>query len=177
MKRFPIVLLFLCAGLVARANLDAAQQAKLDACKPAVVALAALPEVVSAVVAQNEHPSDEALQLNNDDWKQRTLLDKFVRSLSKNPTAVALRAQAAPWVSEIFVNDAEGRKVAFLAKTTSWNHSSSAKHKEPMAGHTWQGPLEVDESSGAQQVQIAVPVLVDGQPVGSLVVGVRLSEI
>jgi hypothetical protein len=46
-----------------------------------------------------------------------------------------------------------------------------------MAGKTWQGKVEVDESSGLQQLQISVPVIIDGKPAGSLVVGVSLLKI
>jgi hypothetical protein len=46
-----------------------------------------------------------------------------------------------------------------------------------MQGKPWQGPVEVDESSGQQQLQIAVPVLDGGKPIGSLVVGLSLSKL
>ena len=39
-----------------------------------------------------------------------------------------------------------------------------------------QGEVEVDESTGLQQVQIAVPVLDGGKPIGSLVVGLSLTK-
>ena len=46
-----------------------------------------------------------------------------------------------------------------------------------MTGKTWQGPVEVDESSGVQQVQVAVPVLDGGKPIGTLVVGISISKL
>jgi hypothetical protein len=46
-----------------------------------------------------------------------------------------------------------------------------------MNGKTWQGTIEVDESTGLQQIQIAVPVLSDGKPIGSLVVGLSVSTL
>ena len=38
------------------------------------------------------------------------------------------------------------------------------KHDVPMTGKSWQGPVEIDESSGIQQLQISVPVLDDDTP-------------
>ena len=47
----------------------------------------------------------------------------------------------------------------------------------PMSGKTWQGEVEVDESSGLQQLQVAVPVLDSGKPIGSLVVGLSIGKL
>jgi len=33
-----------------------------------------------------------------------------------------------------------------------------------MTGKNWQGPIEIDESSGQRQLQISVPVLDGGKP-------------
>jgi hypothetical protein len=80
-------------------------------------------------------------------------------------------------VSEAFVSGADGGKVAFLGKTSNWSHKGKPKHDQPMSGKTWQGQVEVDESSGLQQVQVAVPVLDGGKPIGSLVVGLSVGKL
>jgi len=67
--------------------------------------------------------------------------------------------------------------VAFLAKTTNWCHKGKPKFDVPMTDKTWQGPVEVDESTGVQQVQLGVPVLDGGKPIGVLVVGISLSKL
>jgi hypothetical protein len=46
-----------------------------------------------------------------------------------------------------------------------------------MTGKNWQGPVEVDESSGQQQLQVSVPVLDGGKPIGSLVVGLSVTKL
>ena len=46
-----------------------------------------------------------------------------------------------------------------------------------MAGKTWQGAVEVDESTGTQQIQVAVPVMDGGKAIGSLVVGFAVSKL
>jgi hypothetical protein len=46
-----------------------------------------------------------------------------------------------------------------------------------MTGKTWQGPVEVDESSGAQQVQVSMPILDGDKAIGSLVVSLSTSKL
>ena len=84
-----------------------------------------------------------------------------MQALVRNPAGQLLKARKTDFISEAFVSDAAGLKVAFLAKTTHWSHRGKPKHEVPMSGKSWQGPVEVDESSGRQQVQIAVP---EGKP-------------
>jgi hypothetical protein len=97
--------------------------------------------------------------------------------LTKTDAAEFLKSKKTEAISEAFVSDAQGNKVGFLAKTSNWNHKGKPKHDVPMTGKTWQGPVELDESTGLQQVQVAVPVLEGDKPVGSLVVGLAVSKL
>jgi hypothetical protein len=135
------------------------------------------PRVVAAVKARNSSPSAEEAAMTNDKWKSLTLLDPFVRSFTKNPVGVYLKEKKDPAVTEAFVSGADGTKVGFLSKTTSWSHKGKEKHEVPMTGKTWIGPLEVDESTGQQQVQVGLPVLEGGKPIGSIVVGLGISKL
>lgn len=65
----------------------------------------------------------------------------------------------------------------FLSKPSNWSHQGKPKHDEPMAGKTWQGGIELDESTGLQQIQIGVPVLEGDKPIGWLVVGFSISKL
>jgi hypothetical protein len=157
--------------------LDPAAQAKVDAKLKEVLAWAADPVIVNAVKAHNAGvPADQAA-MSQDNWKMLSVLDPFVRNFTKNEAAQFLKNRRGEVVSEAFVSGADGSKVAFLSKPTNWSHKGKAKHEEPMAGKIWQGPVELDESTGLQQVQIAVPVLADGQAIGSLVVGLSLAKL
>ncbi len=170
---------FLALGATfARAEaLAPAQQTLLDSKIGEIKQWAADPVIVKAVVAQNAATPAASAEMTQEKWKSLTLLDPFVRSFTKNEVGAALKARKAAWLAEAFVNDAKGLKVGFLAKTSNWSHGASAKHTQPMAGKTWQGAVEMDESTGLQQVQVSVPVLSEGQPVGSLVVGVSISKL
>lgn len=173
---FCPVILF-CAPALNAETLEPERQAKVDARIVEIKTWAADPVVVAAVAAQNAQlPADHAA-MTQEKWKTLTVLDPFVRSLTRNEAAGVLKARRAEWVAEAFLNDASGRKVAFLGKTSSWSHGTSAKHTKPVAGDVWQGAVELDESTGLQQVQVAVPVLHEGKPAGSLVVGIALSKL
>ena len=105
------------------------------------------------------------------------MLDPFVRGFSKNDAATFLKSKKTDVIAEAFVSAADGRKVAFLAKTSGWSHKGKPKHDVPMTGKTWQGAVEVDESSGVQSVQVAVPVMDGGKPIGSVVVGLAIAKL
>ena len=135
------------------------------------------PQIVAAVREYNANPPAEGKTMTNEKWKTLTLLDPFVRALTKNPLATYLKAKAGDEISEIFVSGADGVKVAFLSKTTTWNHKGKDKHDVPMTGKVWIGPVEVDESTGVQQVQVGIPVLEDGKPIGSIVAGLSIARL
>lgn len=175
--RLAAFVLAACVASASHAALPPDQQAKLDAKIADIRLWAADPVVTQAVVAQNTATPPAFAEMTQEKWKTLTVLAPFVRAFSKNAAAVALKARKTDWVSEAFVSDAAGLKVAFLAKTSGWSHAGKPKHDRPMAGETWQGEVELDESTGLQQVQVAVPIIAEGKPVGSLVVGVSLSKL
>jgi len=135
------------------------------------------PTIVAAVKAHNASLSAAEQAMTNDKWKALTQLDPFVRSYSKNDVALYLKSKKDETISEAFVSGADGTKVAFLAKTTSWSHKGRDKHQIPMSGKTWYGPVEVDESSGTQQIQVGFPVLDGAKPIGSIVVGLAVAKL
>lgn len=169
--------LFVTTGFLQAAELDSATQAKLQSKLVEIKAWAADPVLVGAVAAQNAALPADLAAMTQEKWKALTVLDPFVRSFSKNPTGLFLKSKKTDWVAEAFVCDAKGAKVAFLSKPSGWSHSGKPKHDQPMAGHDWQGAVELDDSTGLQQVQISVPIIKDGAPIGSLIVGIALSKL
>lgn len=171
------LLAFAALANLSAAELDPAVQAKVDAKVSTIKEWAADPVLVAAVVAHNAQLPADCAAVTQEKWKALSLLDPFVRSFSKNEAGLMLKAKKGDWVTEAFLSDAKGIKVAFLSKTSNWSHAGMPKHEVPMSGKIWTGPLTVDESTGLQQIQVAVPVLKDGQPIGSLVVGVSPSKL
>lgn len=143
----------------------------------ALKSLGSDPQVVNAVKAYNENPPADSKAMTNEKWKGLSVLDPFVRSFSKNPLGEYLKTKKDETVSEMFVSGADGCKVAFLAKTTNWTHKGKPKHEVPMTGETYIGPVEIDESSGQQQFQVGLPVLDGGKPIGSIVIGLKVSAL
>jgi hypothetical protein len=169
--------LFTLRATVSAQTPDAATQAKIDEQIKSIVTWAADPVIVEAVKAHNASvPADQAA-LTQDKWRSLTVLDPLVRGFSKNAAGQFLKAKKSDLVTEAFVSDAAGLKVAFIAKTSNWSHKGKPKHDVPMTGKNWQGPVEVDESSGQQQLQVSVPVLDGGKPIGSLVVGLSVTKL
>jgi len=135
------------------------------------------PVIVSAVKAFNANPPAEARGMTNEKWKQLTLLDPLVRSFTKGVLGQYLKSKQDDQMSECFVSGADGAKVAFLSKPTNWSHADKDKHRVPMTGKTWIGPAEQDESTGQVQVQVGLPVLDGARPIGSIVVGLKVSKL
>jgi hypothetical protein len=174
-----LTLLFVGAGPALRAAdaLDAAVQAKVDAKVKIIETWAADPVVLKAVQAHNTSLPPDSAAMTQDKWKALSVLDPFVRAFQKNEAGQFLKFRQDATVSEAFLSGADGLKVAFINKPTSWSHAGKPKHDIPMGGKTWQGPVELDESTGSQQLQVAVPVTEGGKSVGVLVVGLKLSEL
>jgi opacity protein-like surface antigen len=159
------------------ADIDPAVQGKIDAKVKEIQTWAAEPVVVSAVKAHNDSLPTDSATMTQEKWKTLPILDPFVRGFSKNEAGQTLKAKKEDVVSEAFLSGADGLKVAFLTKPSNWSHKGKDKHEQPMAGKTWQGPVEVDDSTGLQQVQVAVPVMDGEKSIGSLVVGLSLSKL
>jgi hypothetical protein len=152
-------------------------QAKVDVRLRQIQAWSTDATIVAAVKAYNSAPPAEARDLTNDKWKNLSILDPTVRGLTSNPLGQYLKTKKDAAISECFVSGADGGKVAFLSKTTSWNHKGKDKHMLPMAGKTYTGLIEMDASTGVQEVQVAVPVLDGAKPIGSIVVGLAVAKL
>src|ERR1035437_5306094 len=135
------------------------------------------PAVVAAVKAHNSSMPAEDKAMTNEKWSKLTVLDPYVRGFTRNPLGVYLKSKKDDQISECFVSGADGTKVAFLGKTTSWSHADKDKHKVPMSGKSYIGPISMDESSGVQEIQVGLPVLDGGKPIGSVVVGLNVSKL
>lgn len=158
-------------------DLTAEQQAALTKQIEVVKQLAADPKIVDAVKAANTTPLADYKDITQDKWKDLPVLDPKVRYFSKTPAAEAIKAKKGEMMTEAFVNAADGTKVAFLAKTSNWSHKGKPKHDDPMAGKTWQGKVEMDESTGLKSIQVAVPVLDGGKAIGSMTVGYSVTKL
>ena len=97
--------------------------------------------------------------------------------MTQNAAAEFIKSKRTDVITEAFLSSADGTKVAFLAKPSNWTHKGKPKHDVPMSSKVWQGDVEVDDSTGFEQVQVAVPVLDGGKPIGSLIVGLNIGKL
>ncbi|MBM0107569.1 hypothetical protein JM946_22740 [Steroidobacter sp. S1-65] len=170
----------LCWSAAHATDLEPAMQAKVSAKTRQIQAWAAEAAIVDAVKAYNAGKSAQAASMDQSKWQATSVIDPYVRGLTKTPAAELLknhRRASGEVIAEAFLSGADGGKVAFLGKPSSWSHQGKDKHDEPMSGRIWQGEVEIDASSGLRQVQVAVPVLDGRKPIGSLVVGLSLNAL
>jgi len=136
------------------------------------------PQVVSAVKAYNSTtPSPEAQAMTNEKWRSLTLFDPFVRAVGKTALSAYLKTKQDDMIAKVFVSGADGGKVGFDAKTEHWTHKGMPKHEVPMSGKIWTGPVKLDDSTGLQMIQVGLPVLDGGKPIGSIVFGLRAEKL
>ena len=171
-----VAVLILAAGAEAQ-SLSPEVKTKVDAKVKELRSWSTDPAFVSAVKSHNAGQSADEKAMTNEKWSKLTVLDPFVRAYSKNPLGTYLKSKKDDQIAECFVSGADGTKVAFLSKTSSWSHADKDKHRVPMTGRVWVGPIAMDESTGTQQVQIGLPVLDAGKPIGSIVVGLAVSKL
>lgn len=169
-------LVFWLNGFVLAAAPSPELEARIQAKFSELSWLSTDPKVVAAVQGYNAHPPAAARSMTNDKWKGLMLLDPFVKSLAKNPLMDYLKVKKDPSMSELFISGADGGKVGFFSKTSNWTHKGKDKHEIPMQGKTWIGSVEVDESTGLEQVQVSLPVLDGNKPIGSVVVGLAVNK-
>jgi hypothetical protein len=158
-------------------ELSTVAKTKLEAKIASLKTLGSDPEIVKTVKEYNVNPPAAYKDMTNDKWKILTIMSPEIRAFSKNKIAVYVKTKIDESVSELFISAANGCKVAFLSKPTSWCHKGKPKHDLPMAGKIWIGEVEVDESTGVQAIQVSVPILDDTKPIGSIVLGFNVTNL
>src|SRR5436305_14883583 len=122
LKRFILVVSILLSGVARAEDLERETVAKVEVKVKEVQAWAADPVIVRAVQAQNENPPADMRNMNQQTWKGLSILDPMVRKFTKNAVGQFLKLKKDVTVSEAFVSSADGTKLGFLSKPTSWNH-------------------------------------------------------
>jgi hypothetical protein len=155
-----------------------AVQKEIDKHVDAVKGWAANPAIVKAVEAQNA--KGPIAGMDNAKWKTVRRSDDLVKGFQTCEAGKFLKAKAdgaGEVYAEAFLSAAQGEKVAFIEKTTSYIHKGAAKFDVPFGGKVWQGQPEFDESSQTHQIQVGVPVVSGGKSIGVLVVGINLTKL
>jgi len=165
-----------CHGLFAQ-ELTPKQKTNLNQKIVLIQKIAADAKLIHEVVLNNQKPFTAYEQMTEDEWFRLQYLDQKIRFFTMTKAAKILRDQKDDSMTEMFINNAAGTKVAFLSKTSTWNHKDKPKHIEAMKNKIWIGTVEKDLSSGSLQIQVAVPILYEQKPIGSLVVGLAVQKL
>ena len=104
----------------------------------------------------------------------------MVQGLAGNAAGQFLRKKiesSSGTLDKVFLNGAQGEKVAFAEKTISYIHKGQEKFDVPMStGKPWQMTKPwFDESLQAYAIQVAVPVVDGGKAIGVLVASVPVT--
>ena len=156
-----------------------AMQKEIDKHVEVVKGWAASPTIVKAVEAQNA--KGPIAGMDNAKWKSVRRSDEIIKGLEGNEAGKYLKQKiqdSGEMYVRVFLNGSQGEKVAFSEKTISYLHKGSAKFDAPFtSGKAWQGTPEFDEPTQMHDVQVAVPVVSSGKPIGVLVVGINLTKL
>lgn len=173
------ILIFPMAAMAANFELTPTIQANLDKQKSVIAEWAANATIVKAVTDQNT--KGPIAGMDNAKWKSVRRSDPTIAAFQENAAGALLKTKlddSQGLFSEAFLNAAQGEKVAFVEKTSSYVHKGTPKFDTPFdSGKAWLGKPEFDESSQAYAIQISVPVAAGGKNIGVLVVGVNLSRL
>lgn len=137
------------------------------------------PLTIATVEAANSRLfNSEYNSMDNQKWQKLAVRDPLVQTIIQSELSRFLRHKLTSNISEAFVNDLKGNKVAMLAKSTRWCHAGTEKHDVTLKGQRWVGNPEFDDSTGTNQVQIAVPVFGKKNTViGTIIVGIKIASL
>jgi hypothetical protein len=155
-------------------------QADVDKAMPTIKKIAADPAVVKAIKAQNAKKMSMAdIKALDEKWIASKGIPDFVKPYLENDCAKALasyKGQLA--LIEAFAMDDQGGLVGSIAKTSDYWQGDEDKWSKTYsagAGAVFVDKPKFDESSQTYSVQVSVPVLEGGKPIGALTVAVAAS--
>jgi len=150
----------------------------------AVVKLGSHSLIVKAVMDQNaKNMSMESIKKADEEWKASKGLTPFKISLQKSPVGNFIKRKMRlnkSIYSEAFLTDNQGANVTAFPATSDYWQGDESKWTESFNngdGKVYIGEVELDESSGSYATQVSVPVKDQGNTIGVLVIGIKLSYI
>lgn len=172
--------------------LQAAEQVKWDQEKLKAILLTEVARLgrvasnkvlVSAVLEQNaEKLTQEVITDRDNAWASSDSNDAFKQAMLTSEAGVFLQnlINSTGSYTEAFVVDNQGANVATYPLTSDYWQGDEDKFTKAFtgkAGEVYISNMEWDESSQFNAVQISVPVLENGEAIGIMVVGVKLSHV
>lgn len=149
---------------------------------PEIKAIAANPDVVAAVKAQNARGlSLDAIKATDGKWIAATGGPEGKTMLESAVSNTLLAAEKAkPYFTETILTDNQGANVAISAMTSDYWQGDEPKFVKAWAngkGDDYIARAKKDESSGAVVSQVSVPVMDGGKAIGTLTIGVNVQAL
>ena len=159
----------------------AAQMKKVDRLLPELRRMAADPEVVRQVLAQNARRVPLAtIQQQDAAWSATPALPPFKQQVLDSPCSHGLRrhhARLGRVVAEAFVMDDKGALVGATRRTSDYWQGDEAKWSLAFRGTEVHDLPFFDESSQAYILHVSVPVRDGTRVIGAIALGVSLLDL
>ena len=150
---------------------------------PEIKAIAAKPEVIAAVKAQNAQGlSIDTIKAMDSKWIAASGGLPEGKTMMDSATSKSLLAseKAKPYFTETILTDNQGANVAISAMTSDYWQGDEPKFVKAYAegkGADYVARAKKDESSGAVVSQVSVPVMDGGKAIGTLTIGVNVQAL
>ncbi len=139
------------------------------------------PVLIAAVKEQNAKGMTlDQIQKRDKEWMATTGMDDQMKAMMKNAAAQELDKLEAtkPYFFESILMDNQGANVAMTNKTSDYWQGDETKFTNAFkVGGVDIGKSKFDDSAKAYLIQVSVPVLEGGKPIGALCVGINLDEL
>lgn len=150
---------------------------------PEIKAIAAKPEVIAAVKAQNgKGLTLDAIKAVDSKWIAAAGSLPEGKEMMESPVSKSLLAaeKAKPYFTETILTDNQGANVAISSMTSDYWQGDEPKFVKAWAdskGDDYIARAKKDESSGAVVSQVSVPVMDGGKAIGTLTIGVNVQAL
>lgn len=156
----------LCAPRIALAEaIPPEVQAKVDSYKKKLVEWAANPTIVAAIKEAN---AKGAGGMSNGAWDGLDENDPKVKALQTSAAGkLLIKWEEDKGINKLFIRDEKGNLVASSSKALLFNNASRPQFSNSIKGEVWGGKeMKPDPTTQVMSVQISVPVLDGGKPIG-----------
>ena len=152
----------------AQAKLSPELTAKVERYKAKLTEWARNPVLVGAVREANK--ANGLMGMSNAKWEGLAETDAIVTSFQTNPAGRALsEMEADQGISKLYLRDAKGNLVAGSNKPLLYNNGTRKPFSEAFKGTPFvEKEVKPDTTTQIKGVQLSVPVLDGGNPIGVL---------
>ncbi len=157
-------------------------QALIRLRSPGIENVAARPQIVAAVVAQNTWDvSDAEIQKRDKEWQAASGVTPFMVSLQTNEAGRIVRGfveRGNKTYTEALLMDNAGALVSAYPAPTDYYQGEEEKFQKPFrSGELYIGPIHFDHSTQSYVSDVCSPIFeTSTDPIGVLCMAVRLSK-